>query len=77
MCSISVLNLDKSCVNLIPERKKNMGMFQAFMQMTNHTEAQCQNSMGRLKKINPPLNGESGTDLKIILHHSFFSKLLA
>ena len=30
---------------------------------------------GKVKKINPPLNGESGTDLKIILHHSFFSNI--
>ena len=30
------------CANLIPERKKNMGMFQAFMLMMNQRLARCQ-----------------------------------
>ena len=27
--------------HLMPERKKNMGMFQAFMLMMNHSAARC------------------------------------
>ena len=33
-------------IHLTPERKKNMGMFQAFMLISNQTAARCQAGAG-------------------------------